>query len=125
MKVIRSVKCSLKYLSTQKRAILEKVREEYVKVANLYIEFFWVTPLVRSELKGDVLNMFVGETWFGQRMLQNVAREALDMIKAALLKAEEEEEAPVMPRIAYVEYANEFWNNRLIIRELERLSIEH
>ena len=97
MKIIRSSKCNLKYLTQEKRDLLNQIRSEYTKVTNLFIDLFWEDPINKFELKKDVLNRVKSETWFSVRILQNSAREALDMISASKLKAEQANEEPKKP----------------------------
>jgi transposase len=97
MKIIRSSKCNLKYLTSEKREQLENIRLEYTKVVNLFIDLFWENTPKKFGLLKDVLNPVSELTWFSQRMIQNAARESIDMISSAKAQAEEAEEEPIKP----------------------------
>jgi hypothetical protein len=53
MKIIRSAKCSLKFSTQKKKNELQTVLNEYSKVVNVFIEYFWLNPDKAS--KGELL----------------------------------------------------------------------
>jgi putative transposase len=81
MKINRSSKCSLKFLNKNKKILLEKIIIEYSSCVNVFISKLNKTDkpsiLVKSFLK------HCENSWLSQRLLQNAAREALDMVKSA------------------------------------------
>jgi transposase len=84
-------------MTSEKREQLEVIRAEYTKVVNLFIDLFWENTPKKIDLLKGVLNLVKESTWFSQRMIQNSAREAIDMISAAKAQAEEAEEEPIKP----------------------------
>ena len=78
MKINRSVKCSLKFLTKSKQEQLQKIKQEYSLVVHSYISLFWHCDIKKPQLKKEVLNEVV--SWLSQRMKQQAAREAIDMI---------------------------------------------
>jgi len=84
-------------LTSEKREQLENIRLEYTKVVNLFIDLFWENTPKKFGLLKDVLNPVSELTWFSQRMIQNAARESIDMISSAKAQAEEAEEEPIKP----------------------------
>lgn len=91
MKIVRSTKTNLKYLTENKRQMLEVILEEYTRVCNRYIEKFWSKPIACYALVKSVLDV---TSWLSFRMCQCAAREALGMISAA---KESGKEKAVMP----------------------------
>ena len=65
MKVIRSTKCSLKYTTKQKQEQLKIVLEEYSKVVNVFINYFWKNKVKKTELLKDIFNIPEDE-YFGK-----------------------------------------------------------
>ena len=84
MKIIRSTKCSLKFATEAKQKQLSIIMDEYQRSVNLYINKFWKHDIAKRDLLNSNLNLI--DTWFSQRMKQNAAREALDMISSAIEK---------------------------------------
>ena len=41
MKIVRSSKCTTKWLTAEKRSALRRVLEEYGRVVNIFIDHFW------------------------------------------------------------------------------------
>jgi putative transposase len=80
MKITRSSKCSLKFLTAKKRQELGSVLDEYGKVVNHFISLFWDKPVTKTELLKDVVNS--SDSWLSARLKKVAAREALDMISA-------------------------------------------
>lgn len=82
MKIIRSTKCSLKFATENKLNQLEEILHEYGKVVNIFINYFWDSPV--NFTKRDLLKQIVNipETWLSARLRKVAAREALDMISS-------------------------------------------
>ncbi len=95
MEINRSVKCSLKFLTHSKNQELQTIKLEYTMVVNKYINLFWLCNIKKFQLKKEVLNEVV--TWLSQRMKQQAAREAIDMIASAVQVAKERKKSPLMP----------------------------
>jgi len=82
MKIIRSTKCTLKYLTQSKKDKIDIVLKEYGKTVNFFINCFC------KELKGikkkDLLKPVVDlpNTWLSSRLRKVAAREAIDMVKS-------------------------------------------
>jgi transposase len=80
MKIIRSSKCSLKFLTHKKCQELDTVLGEYGKVANHFISLFWEKPVAKTELLKNVINS--SDSWLSARLKKVAAREALDMVSS-------------------------------------------
>jgi len=80
MKIIRSTKCSLKYLTRQKQEQLQTIFVEYSKVVNFFINYFWNKKITKRDITKNIFNL--PETWLSSRMKQVAAREALDMVRS-------------------------------------------
>jgi putative transposase len=95
MKLIRSTKCSLKFSTQKKKDELQIILNEYSKVVNVFIEYFWLNPDKAS--KGELLKPIVDipETWLSARLRKVAAREGIDMINAAKVRWEEKAVIPV------------------------------
>ena len=98
MKIFRSSKCNLKYLTQEKRDLLDQIRLEYAKVTNLFIDLFWVTPINKFELTKNILNPVKSKTWFSSRLIKVAAREAIDMINSSKETAIKLGEEPKKPK---------------------------
>ena len=84
MKLIRSTKCSLKFSTQKKKNELLIILDEYSKVVNFFINYFWLNPNIMS--KGSLLKPVVDlptESWLSARLRKVAAREAIDMINAS------------------------------------------
>ncbi len=83
MKIKRSSKATVKFATGKKREILDEIRDEYTRVVNFFIDYFWEHPEFTSEnqVKADIYSL--PETWFTARMRQCAAREALSMVLGA------------------------------------------
>jgi len=68
MKLIRSTKCSLKFSTKRKMEELTTILNEYGKVVNIFIQYFWNNPDKAS--KGELLKPIVDipETWLSARL---------------------------------------------------------
>lgn len=80
MKINRSVKCSLKFLNKEKKNTLQIILNEYGRCVNIFIPHLTKDDS-NSKLTKDFLSN-CNDSWLSQRMLQNAAREALDMVKS-------------------------------------------
>jgi IS605 OrfB family transposase len=80
MKLHRSTKCSLKFLTAKKHQELGIVLAEYGKVVNQFINHFWNQPVQRNQLLKPIVDL--PQTWLSARLRKVAAREALDMISA-------------------------------------------
>ena len=83
MKIVRSSKCTTKWMTAEKRSTLRRVLKEYGRVVNTFIDHFWELPVVPS--KAELLKPIVDlpKTWLTARLRKVAAREALDMISSS------------------------------------------
>ena len=95
MRLIRSTKCSLKFSTQKKKNDLSIILEEYSKVVNIFINYFWLNP--DKATKGELLKPVVDipETWLSARLRKVAAREGIDMINASKLRWKEKAVIPV------------------------------
>lgn len=91
MKTIRSTKCSLKEMTTSKSSQLDNILNEYGKVVNIFIHYFWQNPTSKDRLLKNIVDL--PETWLSARLRKVAAREAIDMISSAkeVLKSNKEQ----------------------------------
>lgn len=83
MIIVRSTKCSLKYTTEEKKETLRIVLEEYGRVCNIFIGYFWNNGVVsKSELLKEIVN--IPDTWLSARLRKVCAREALDMCNSVI-----------------------------------------
>ncbi|MEN8123401.1 MAG: transposase [Bacteroidota bacterium] len=87
MKITRSSKTSLKFLTEKKRQTLNVVMDEYSRLVNLFIEMFWGNEFAKKDLTKDITNL--PHSWLSARMRQCAAREALGMTAGEKLSAKE------------------------------------
>jgi IS605 OrfB family transposase len=81
MKINRSVKCSLRFLTKQKSDQLSLILAEYGKVANFFIDYFWENPtLDKRDLLKPIVNL--PQTELSARLRKTSARESLDLISS-------------------------------------------
>jgi IS605 OrfB family transposase len=80
MKITRSSKCSLRFLTASKNAQLLEVMEEYSSVVNFFIDIFWQNSFKKKDLTKEIYNLPC--TWLSARMKQCAAREALSMCQS-------------------------------------------
>lgn len=90
MKIVRSSKCTTKWLTAEKRSVLRRVLEEYGRVVNLFIDYFWElpSPPAKAELLKPIVDL--PDTWLTARLRKVAAREALDMISSSRQKSSAE-----------------------------------
>ena len=78
MKIIRSSKCSLKFLNSTKRKKLDEIFSEYTRVVNIFVDSFWEDCPHKMEIGVTIINPV--DSWFGYRIRNTAAREAVDMV---------------------------------------------
>lgn len=81
MKIIRSSKCSVKFATIKKKQQLQTILQEYGKVVNIFIDYFWDKKVNKTQLLKPIVDL--PETWLSARLRKVAAREALDMISAS------------------------------------------
>ena len=90
MRITRSTKCSLKFMTQAKRLELNSVLSEYGVVVNHFINIFWDNPVSKAELFKDIVNS--SDSWLSARLKKVAAREALDMVSSVKLVQESNKE---------------------------------
>jgi IS605 OrfB family transposase len=95
MKIIRSTKCSLKFTTVKKKNNLLTILNEYSKVVNVFLDYFWSNPekAIKCKLLKPVVD--IPETWLSARLRKVAAREAIDMINASKQRRKEEAVKPL------------------------------
>jgi IS605 OrfB family transposase len=96
MKITRSSKTSLKFLTEKKRQELYRLMDEYSRLVNFFISLFWDNAFSQKELTKEITNLPV--SWLSARMRQNAAREALGMVDGAKKSAQGLEKTAVKPQ---------------------------
>ncbi len=81
MKIIRSSKCSVKFATIKKKQQLQTILQEYGRVVNVFIDYFWDKEVNKTQLLKPIVD--IPETWLSARLRKVAAREALDMISAS------------------------------------------
>jgi len=81
MKIIRSTKCSTKFATKKKKQELLTILQEYGKVVNCFVDYFWTNPTDKTQLLKPIVD--IPQTWLSARLRKVAAREALDMISAS------------------------------------------
>ena len=84
MKINRSSKLSLKFLTSSKQETLNRVLDEYARVVNAFIDLFWDECPRKADLLKPVVDSV--PSWFSARLRKVAAREAIDMVKSASRK---------------------------------------
>ena len=95
MKIQRSSKSSLKFLTEKKRQALYRIMDEYSTVVNIFILMFWENEFSKKDLTKEITNR--PDSWLCARMRQNAAREALGMVDGAKKSAQELEKTAIIP----------------------------
>lgn len=95
MKITRSSKTTLKFLTAKKRAVFNKVIDEYSQAVNLFIDHFWSESYDRKELTKELTAL--PDSWLSARIRQCAAREALGMVNGAKESALANGIEPVKP----------------------------
>ena len=82
MKIIRSSKCSLRFITDAKRQVIVRILREYQRVVNLYIDAWWFDcPKSAKEITSKYQTVGI-QTWFTARLQREAAREAVSMIQS-------------------------------------------
>ncbi len=81
MRIVRSSKTSLKFITAKKRALLDEIMDEYSRLTNIFIDSFWDADYRQADLKKEITNQPI--SWLSARMRQCAAREALGMVNGA------------------------------------------
>jgi IS605 OrfB family transposase len=81
MQLVRSAKVSIKFATKKKLDILASIKEEYIKIVNIFINIFWENDFELTDLTKDIYNL--PKSWFSSRMKQCAAREALKLVKTS------------------------------------------
>jgi putative transposase len=82
MKLIRSTKCSLKFTTSAKLQQLQTVLEEYGRICNLFIDYFWENQTNQFQLLKNIVDIPKNKTWLSARLRKVAAREAIAMVSA-------------------------------------------
>lgn len=83
MKIVRAVKCSTKFTTAKKLNELSNLLQEYAKVVNVFIDYFWTAKeLDKSKLLKPIVDLPKNDTWLSARLRKVAAREAIDMVSA-------------------------------------------
>ncbi len=82
MKINRSTKCTLKYLTAFKAAKITDFMRAYAEYVNVCINYLWELPPVE---KKEIIKSFMPtcSSWLSARAQQVACREAVDMVLAA------------------------------------------
>ena len=125
MKIVRSSKCSIKFATQKKIKELQSILQEYSKVTNIFIEYFWKNGAVKNtELLKDIVDI-PKNTWLSARLRKVAAREALAMVGS--VKAVMESNKQMMSnRITAVESTlkKPKPTNRKLRRKINKLHME-
>jgi len=81
MKIIRSSKCSVKFATDKKKKELQTILQEYGKVVNVFIDYFWDKKIDKTQLLKPIVDI-PKDTWLSARLRKVAARETLDMINS-------------------------------------------
>lgn len=76
MKIIRSTKCITKFATNKKKEELQTVVQEYGKVVNIFIDYFWDKEIKKTELLKTIVD--IPETWLTVRLRKVAARNILE-----------------------------------------------
>ena len=79
MKIIRSTKCSTKFATNKKKIELQTILQEYGKVVNIFIDYFWDKKVDKTQLLKPIVDL-PKDSWLSARLRKVAAREALDMV---------------------------------------------
>ena len=82
MKIIRSSKCSVKFATHKKKTELHTILQEYGKIVNIFINYFWDKKIDKTQLLKPIVDI-PKDSWLSARLRKVAAREALDMISAS------------------------------------------
>jgi IS605 OrfB family transposase len=87
----------LKFSTKKKVLELTTILNEYGKVVNIFIQYFWLNPDKASKvlLLKDIVD--IPETWLSARLRKVAAREAIDMVLATKTRWKDKPEKMVIP----------------------------
>ena len=111
MKLIRSIKCSLKFATQSKLNQLKTILSEYGKVVNFFINYFWGNTPNKLDLTKEIINL-PKNTWLSYRLKTVATREAIDMIIATKERWKNEPEKMKIP----VHKGNKIYASQLIAK---------
>lgn len=95
MKITRSSKTTLKFITAKKQVTLDRLMDEYSRVVTIFIDNFWQQSYERKDLTKEVTNIPV--SWLSSRIRQCASREALGMVNGAKKAALAKDMTPVKP----------------------------
>lgn len=95
MKITRSSRTSLKFITAKKRSLLDKIMGEYSRLVNIFIDSFWSQNYKRGDLTKEITND--PDSWLSARMRQCASREALGMVDGSKQAALVNEVEPIKP----------------------------
>jgi len=81
MKIIRSSKCSVKFATNKKKIELQTILQEYGKIVNIFIDYFWDKKVDKTQLLKPIVDI-PKDTWLSARLRKVAAREAIDMVSS-------------------------------------------
>ena len=125
MKIVRSSKCSVRFATQKKKEELQTILQEYGKVVNTFIDYFWKNGAVKNiELLKDIVDI-PKNTWLSARLRKVSAREALAMVGSAKAVMESNKQM-MFNRISAIESALKQLKptNKRVRRKINNLHIE-
>ena len=66
MKIVRSTKCSTKFATQKKKQELLTILQEYGKVVNCFVDYFWTNPTDKTQLLKPIVD--IPQTWLSARL---------------------------------------------------------
>lgn len=81
MKIIRSTKCSLKFITASKLFKLDAILVEYGQTVNQFIDLFWPSCPNRAALLKSIIDSV--PSWLSFRLKKMAAQEAISMVLAS------------------------------------------
>ena len=101
---VRSSKCSLKFLNTNRSDSVRELHEEYVRVLRLAVDELWDAERVPTLPTKSVTGRLASETWLSARMIQCVCKQASGIVRGTRTKWQK--------TIKAIEYARESGNEK-------------
>lgn len=89
MKIIRSSRHSIKFLTEAKKQKLFEIMDDYAKVVNLFIDIFWENPTPKWGISKQIIDLVIERTWFSYRMRRVAAYEACALVYGELCQEKE------------------------------------
>lgn len=96
MKITRSSKTTLKFITARKRLQLNQIMDEYSRVVNIFVDDFWDHGYETKDLLKEITN--APASWLSARIRQCAAREALGMVNGARESASALDKELVKPK---------------------------